>query len=106
MPIEVSPMRFIFSIGIGNGVTFCNNNRHYFLKVSLTVLLVSNISGIVCNPSVGAITDHSQSANDTDAFLNPSAPEDPATETIHSFNRISLVNTESKRMPGTNVCQE
>ena len=28
------------------------------------VLIVSSRSGIVCNPSAGAITDHSQSAKD------------------------------------------
>ena len=85
---------------------FSNHYRYYFLKVSLTILLVSSTSGVVCNPSVGAITDHNQSAKDIDPFLSPNDVKDPATESIHSFNRMIWANTESKRMAGINVCHE
>ena len=43
---------------------------------------VSSTSGIVFNPSIDAITDHSQSAKDTDPYLSPSFVEDPGQKRI------------------------
>ena len=37
--------------------------------MSVCVLFVSSRSGIVFNPSAGANTDHSQSANDIDSYF-------------------------------------
>ena len=37
--------------------------------ISVSILFVSSRSGIVFNPSAGAITDHSQSANDIDPYF-------------------------------------
>ena len=37
--------------------------------IPVCVLFVSSRSGIVFNPSAGAITDHSQSAKDIDPYL-------------------------------------
>ena len=55
----------------------------------LCVLFVSSRSGIVFNPSAGAITDHSQSAKDIDPFLSPSSMwRTPATESRYLFYRM------------------
>ena len=49
--------------------------------MSVCVLFVSSRSDIVFNPSVGAITDHSQSAKDIDPYFKSQLyVEDPATE--------------------------
>ena len=48
------------------------------------VLLVSSRSGIVFNPSAGAITDHSQSAKDIDPYFKSQlcgVPQPPKTGT-------------------------
>ena len=37
--------------------------------MSVCVLFVSNASGIVFNPSAGAITDHNQSVKDIDTYF-------------------------------------
>ena len=39
------------------------------MSVCVCVLFVSSKSGIVFNPSAGAITDDSQSANDIDPYF-------------------------------------
>ena len=45
------------------------------------VLFVSCRSGIVFNPSAGAITDHNQSAKDIDLYFKPASMcRTPATE--------------------------
>ena len=50
------------------------------------VCCVSSRSGIVFNPSAGAITDHSQSAKDIDPhFRSQLYVENPATESRYSI---------------------
>ena len=53
------------------------------------VLFVSIRSGIVFNPSAGAITDNSKSVKDIDPYLSPSSMwTTPATESRYSFYRM------------------
>ena len=52
----------------------------------MCVLFVSSRSGIVFNPSAGAITDDSQSAKDIDPYFKSQLyVEDPTTESRYSF---------------------
>ena len=44
---------------------------------SVCALFVSSRSGIVFNPSAGAITDHSQSAKDIDSYFKSQLCEGP-----------------------------
>ena len=47
----------------------------------MSVCVISSSSGIVFNPSAGAIIDHSQSAKDIDPYFKSLLyVEDPATE--------------------------
>ena len=53
------------------------------------VLFVSSWSGIVFNPSAGAITDHSQSAKDIDPYFKSHLyVEDPGSESRYSFYQM------------------
>ena len=61
--------------------------------MSVCVLFVSSRSGIVFNPSAGAITDHSQSAKDIDPYFNSKLyVEDPG----HRKPALILPNELSK----------
>ena len=62
------------------------------------VLFVSNRSGIVFNPSAGAITDHSQSAKDIDPYFKSQLyVEDPGHRKPVLIYRMGCVNPESER---------
>ena len=62
------------------------------------VLFVSSRSRIVFNPSAGAITDHSQSANDIDQYFKSRLyVEDHGHRTPVIFYRLSWVNLKSAR---------
>ena len=62
-------------------------------------LFVSSKSDIVFNPSAGAITDHSQSANDIYPYFKPQLyVENSATESRYSI----LPNGLSKRRDDSN----
>ena len=62
------------------------------------VLFVSCWSGIVFNPSAGAITDHSQSAKDTDTYLKIQLyVEDPAIESRYTVYPVGRVNPKRER---------
>ena len=53
------------------------------------VLFVSSRSGIVFNPSAGAITDYSQSAKDIDPYFKSQLyVEDPGHRSQNSFYRM------------------
>ena len=53
------------------------------------VLFVSSRSGIVFNPSASAITDHSQSAKDTDPYFKFQLyVADPGHESRYSFYQM------------------
>ena len=61
--------------------------------MSVCVLFVSSRSDIVFNPSAGAITDHSQSANDIDPYFKSQLyVEDPG----HRKPVLILPNVLSK----------
>ena len=61
------------------------------------VLFISSSSGIVFNPSTGAISDHSQSAKDIDPYFKSQLyVEDPGHRKPVSFYRMGWVNPESK----------
>ena len=57
-------------------------------------------SGIVFNPSAGAITDRSQSAKDVDPYFKSQLyVKDPGhRKPWYSFHRMARVNPESERM--------
>ena len=74
--------------------------------IPMCVLFVSSRSGIVFNPSAGAITDHSQSVQDIEPFKSPLYVEDSSHrkpvlilqnglnkpgERVHDRNLISAV---------------
>ena len=64
------------------------------------VLFVPSTSGIVFNPSAGAITDYSQSAKDIDPYFKSQLyVEDPGhRKTVLILSNGLRVNTESERM--------
>ena len=74
--------------------------------IPICLLFVSSTSGIVFNPSAGAITADSQSSKDTDPYLSSSSTcRTPATESRYSFYRTGRVNLESERTTEINICR-
>ena len=64
----------------------------------MCVLFVSGGSGIVCNPSAGAITDHSKSAKDMDPYYKSQLyVEDSGHRKLLLIYRMGCVNPESER---------
>ena len=62
------------------------------------VLFMSNRSGIVFNPSAGAITDHSQSAKDVDPYFKSKLyVDDPGHRKPVLILPNRLRNSESER---------